>query len=855
MQDGVSNLEPTLAGLSLDLDLDRGIESHSFNLADFLEPEPGVMVARQQAVTSFAADQLMDLSPSQLWQFAWLGILAADAMFTAKTAATLWQLAPQQAEQVLDLLSTQQLVTKRTVIQQPAVYGLHDYARHLAQDLLLEEYSPDIPTRLKSLNLTARQAHRILLKRYSATTQKGLWHTLSDDGYIHLHLTWHFQQAGYEHYIHQLLGEEAASGANGWYEVCDRHQYSLTFCKDVHRAWQLAEQLYAQAPTAAIELQCRYALMLASLHRIIENIPPQLIARLVAQQLWSPPQAIAHLELIQDCRYKADLLQALIPQLPTSFSVYLLQAIHTLPDLGDRSRLLSLLAAHFPPLLCLELLKSIQSLPSEHYQALVLGNAALSLPDQALSAVCDLVSAFQDANAYLTAVAGLVTRWPQSIPQVITTLSQISSTPDLDPQLLAQVWQAMALAVEESALSEIMTASEMLPTIIQADIYGLLVPRWPHFLTRAFQLACKITNEWACALALGRLTPHLAAIDLHLCCNILDRFEQEAAKVILIEALSSHITHELWPKLLAQIKALSYEHCRHQALRQVLPVLPDEWRSQAIYISLTLSHKAAKALALTQLALDDSSLLAKAQELIENSSDPITQAEAYRLLAIQSPRFLPQALEATNAIQALPARRYALQQLAPHLPELLLQKTFTSLIRSKDRETPKTLLTVLIPFLSPSTLLQFLALCKNHRDPAPYVNAISHLDTQAPGRKSAQLSPSAARTLALNSLTAYLPEDLLTQSLAATTGFVDDRYRAQTLMQLIPQLHPEQIDHHLWCELLHPLTHLKEADFCHNLSKLMPIMMALGGPKIHEKTIRILQTISDQWHHPSPATT
>ncbi|NJK40450.1 MAG: hypothetical protein HC934_02100 [Acaryochloridaceae cyanobacterium SU_2_1] len=81
MQDGVSNLETTLAWLPSarplsTFGLEDCLESHPFNLADFLETEESRELSRQQVAPSFAADQLMNLSPSQVWQFAWLGILA-----------------------------------------------------------------------------------------------------------------------------------------------------------------------------------------------------------------------------------------------------------------------------------------------------------------------------------------------------------------------------------------------------------------------------------------------------------------------------------------------------------------------------------------------------------------------------------------------------------------------------------------------------------------------------------------------------------------------------------------------------------------------------------------------------------
>src|SRR5208337_3763218 len=92
------------------------------------------------------------------------------------------------------------------------------------------------------LGLTMRAAHAALLERYWAQTQGGLWQTLTDDGYIYIHLTWHLEQADQEDKLHALMREETAEGRNGWYEARERLGQAAGYLSDVDRAWQLADK-------------------------------------------------------------------------------------------------------------------------------------------------------------------------------------------------------------------------------------------------------------------------------------------------------------------------------------------------------------------------------------------------------------------------------------------------------------------------------------------------------------------------------------------------------------------------------------------------------------------------------------
>ena len=191
---------------------------------------------------------------------------------------------------------------------------MHD----LAKRLLTSHPTPETAHDLPGLGLSLIQAHTQVLEHYRAKTQRGLWHTLPDDGYIHTHLTWHFEQAAQPDAIHQLLRESTAAGHNGWYEACEGLGLTANFVTDVARAWRLAEEGYAEEPLVAIGLQCRYALITASLNSLASNLPPALIAALVQKGHWQPIQGLAYVQQIQQASSRATAMVALAPCLPES---------------------------------------------------------------------------------------------------------------------------------------------------------------------------------------------------------------------------------------------------------------------------------------------------------------------------------------------------------------------------------------------------------------------------------------------------------------------------------------------------------------------------------------------------------
>ena len=260
---------------------------------------------------------LRRLSEPRRRDFAWLGVLPEDATIVPAIATVLWGTDERSARTTLRHLRDKALLLPG--ITRPdgtLTYRLHDLLRNVARRLLTAPSRPDRPDDLSGLGLTMRAAHAALLERYWAQTQGGLWHTLTDDGYIYIHLTWHLEQAGQEDKLHALMREETAEGRNGWYGACERLGQVAGYLSDVDRAWRLTEEAFADRRSSiAIGLQCRYALIVTSLCSLAGNIPPELLAALVEKGIWPGPQGLAYARQIQEPELRTRALAALAPLL------------------------------------------------------------------------------------------------------------------------------------------------------------------------------------------------------------------------------------------------------------------------------------------------------------------------------------------------------------------------------------------------------------------------------------------------------------------------------------------------------------------------------------------------------------
>jgi hypothetical protein len=220
--------------------------------------------------------------------FAWLGIVAEEAIIIPKMAATLWCEEEDKADNHLRKLS-------RLIEHEGAGYGVHDLMHDIARKLLT---APEVGAQkgnTPGFGLTFQSAGQQFLERYRAKTSNNLWHTLGDDGYIHDHIIQHFEQAGWDFELEKLLWEDSVDGRCGWYQARERSGQTAGFLVDVGRVWTWADVAAANATShsMAVALQLHCALIITSINSLFERLPVEVLVGAVRCGLLAFPSALA----------------------------------------------------------------------------------------------------------------------------------------------------------------------------------------------------------------------------------------------------------------------------------------------------------------------------------------------------------------------------------------------------------------------------------------------------------------------------------------------------------------------------------------------------------------------------------
>ncbi|WP_375472038.1 hypothetical protein [uncultured Nostoc sp.] len=239
-------------------------------------------------------------------------------------AVTLWDMESQdEADQCLELLWNDALLQSDSPVFVGGVewkgYRIHDLLHDVAGDQLIKS----LPT---GMDLNLLDAHSQLLERYRQKTEKNLWYTLPNDGYIHQNLVWHLEKAQRIEEIYQLLREESQTSSNGWFEAREKLGQAGGYITDISRAWELAEANWTESILPqVVGLQCRYALITASLNSLAGNLPAELLVALVKNNFWTPEQGLAYALQNPEPKQKVNSLTELVNYLPPNLQKLALQ--------------------------------------------------------------------------------------------------------------------------------------------------------------------------------------------------------------------------------------------------------------------------------------------------------------------------------------------------------------------------------------------------------------------------------------------------------------------------------------------------------------------------------------------------
>ncbi|EKE96501.1 NB-ARC domain-containing protein, partial [Tolypothrix sp. PCC 7601] len=354
------------------------------------------------------------MPPEKQQHFAWLGVLPEDVNINKMMAATLWAMDERDAAKILQYLRNKALLlTGVPLADGTPSYRLHDLFHDLACNLLTAAPQPRRIGDLPGLGLNLTDAHAALLEKYRQKTQNNLWHTLPNDGYIHQRLVWHFEKAGQIEAIHKLLQEESLQGGNGWYEVREKLGQTAGYLADISKAWELAETSWAEATLPkVVGLQCRYALITASLNSLAANLSEDLLIVLVKNKVWIPEQGLAYADLIPNPQKKVIVLIKIVNYLPISLKAQAWQqaftAVKTINDEKDRIDILTVLVDKLSPELMSQALEIARSISDEQYRTKALSVLVDKLSPELMSQALEIARSISDEQYRTKALSVLI---------------------------------------------------------------------------------------------------------------------------------------------------------------------------------------------------------------------------------------------------------------------------------------------------------------------------------------------------------------------------------------------------------------------------------------------------------------
>ncbi|EKV01317.1 hypothetical protein Lepto7375DRAFT_3483 [Leptolyngbya sp. PCC 7375] len=687
---------------------------------------------RKYSLTACFNLSLKQLSAEQLRQFAWLGIVPEDVSLTQEMAVTLWQVSKRQAGSILRTFSSKALLlqgAKQAGPEARRTFRMHD----LAQRLLVSAPQPLQDGDLPGLGMTKAEAHSEFLERYRAKTERGQWHTLTDDGYIYDRLTWHMEQAKQVQEIHELLRASNADGRNGWYEACDAIGKPAGFVNDVARAWELAKKNYANEPGETLALLFRYALIRTSINSIASNVPADLVGALVEKEIWSPAQGLAYAQQAQNPWHRASCISSIVPYMPESLLPEVQKTIGQIEDAAYRSYVLGKLAERFPELWpeVLETVCQIQDRYGQHrhqtqgfsYRALALGEIAKHLPSNYFSTVIDITRQIQNSLDQAIALRLLAQYVPQkNLPEVFKIAYHIE---DLSHRI--EAFSGLA----EYLIPELLEESWVMTTAIQDEFYRMkmlkvLVPHLPfERVSLALEAVYQIENESYRIQVLAKFAERLPEL-LPEVLQELNKIENESDRERALSGLAKHLSIELLPEVLKLIDQFQDEYELSWALSELAECFPLEMADKAIDTMHLLKNETHRSEGFSRMAKAlPVKLFPKLLEMLATIQDEFDRlwslGEIVRYLPSE---LLPKVFEIFQKVQDKSSLGYSIRSAAKYLPSDFLPKAFEITCQIQDESSRISALGGLAKYLPSELLPEALEITRQIQDESSRVYAL-----------------------------------------------------------------------------------------------------------------------------------
>jgi hypothetical protein len=529
-----------------------------------------------------------------------------------------------------------------------------------------------------------------------------------------------------------------------------------------------------------------------------DEIPAELVGRLVAEKVWTRGEAVAHAERVRepvalvevlvvlglveralavaatvdDLLAAARMWEVLAPALPAQLMPDALRVVEALPDEGARGEALAAVAPHVPAELGGLLLHQATAMPDEADRAFALGRVAPHLPADLVPDAFTAAFAI-DEDCWRTWALHLLAAAPP--PGLLHHLPY-----DRQRQVVTELVTAgLAAAGDDMAVHEEVTAwwrelfAELLPAGLLPDVLAAMDG---------------VAEEWAVAFLLSTVAARLPAELADRAVRLASALTEPARRAHALTALGPRVPDRLRLPVYSAAgeaaAAIAGDEDRARAVRELAPQAPAE-----VYATLRVA-----AATISDQGLRTRTLIALGPHHPEPGR---SQAVA-------------ESLAAATALEDAIDRRFAVAGLCRYLPDDLIRQVQASAAAAGDSEVLKALAPHLPADLVPSGWAAALGLAGDGDRSAVLARLVPLLPVaMIPGAfaTAAALPAVMARTggcprhEVLRALAPRLPGDLIPAAVVAlapaTVLSAPPESRREldvTLAELVARLAPEHRD-------------------------------------------------------------
>jgi hypothetical protein len=446
-----------------------------------------------------------------------------------------------------------------------------------------------------------------------------------------------------------------------WYEAHLHLGDVAGFMADVSRAWQLAERAgKEEIGGLSVGLQCRYALLNASIASMGSNVAPALLATAVREGLWTIDQAVAfavrspHDQHRDKAQEELALLAVLKGEVNDAIAV-----AHLITEPGRRAQVLAALAPHLPEVdrgaVLTEARILIEHIESLAYRARLLIEVAPHLSSSERVEVVGEIRTLANANPDESERAEVLARLVPILPETDRAWAlDAALTITLGIENLSQRANLLAL------LAPLIPAATC-----QAELAAIV--RATHRHGSDFD-AVSVIESLASFLSKPLLTEVFAVV-----CSI----DDEGYRARAFEALALWLPKQLVRDALVLARHMQGNYNRARALVSLAPRLPAKSRKAVLAEAIDATRKVVWPEGVAGV------LARTAEEAFWAERNAVMQSRVLARLAPHLSRArrhaeLSEALDTARQLTEEDHREEVLEALAPHIPVSLLGDALTA---------------------------------------------------------------------------------------------------------------------------------------------------------------------------------